>query len=301
MKAEIADPMHGGVSVRFWGTRGSLPRPGPEFLRFGGNTTCVEIRLGDRVFIVDAGSGIEAAGRSLAMRKLRSFDVLLSHLHHDHISGLPFFPPALDPNCAIRTFCGNLEGASAEAALGRMFAPPLFPVTLPMLPSRWVHEGFRAGSTLKFEGGIKVKTCPLTHPGGATAYRFDHKGSSVCYLSDLEHQPGVLDATLVGFCRNADLVIYDSMFTDAEFHACKGWGHSTLSAGVALCRAAGAKALAATHHHIRHTDTELERFDKELQAEAPGSFLAREGQIVTLNAHLNRKLDARIELTESVA
>lgn len=301
MKAEIGDAAHGGLSVRFWGTRGSLPRPGADYLRFGGNTTCVEIRLGERVFLIDGGSGLEAAGRSLAAQNLLRFDILLSHLHHDHISGLPFFPPALDPNCSIRTFCGNLDGASAEAAFNRMFAPPLFPITLSMLPSRWAHEGFRAGSTLKFEGGIRVKTSPLAHPGGATAYRFDHKGRSVCYLSDLEHQPGVLDATLVGFCRNADLVIYDSMFTDAEFQACKGWGHSTLSAGVALCRAAGAKALAATHHHIRHTDAELDRFDQELQAEAPGSFLAREGQIVRLGSRVSGKVETRVALPESVA
>lgn len=272
------------LSVRFWGTRGSLPRPGPDFLRYGGNTTCVEVRLGNRLFLIDAGSGIEAAGRALLASRPLDFDILLSHLHHDHIVGLPFFPAALDKDCTIRTHCGNLAGASAQAAFDTMFAPPLFPVTLDVLPARFEHKGFRAGETLVFPGGITIRTCPLLHPGGCTAYRFDHGGHSLCYVADLEHQPGVIDPALIELCRGVDLVIYDSMFTDGEYQACRGWGHSTWGAGVSLCQAAGAKALAATHHHIRHTDTILDEVDRELRAIFPGSFLAREGQVITFDS-----------------
>jgi phosphoribosyl 1,2-cyclic phosphodiesterase len=291
MKPEARQPARDGrLSVRFWGTRGSLPRPGPEFLRYGGNTTCVEVRLGSRLFLIDGGSGLQAAGASLGEHRPAVIDILFSHLHHDHTIGLPFFPPALDKSCAIRTFCGNLDGNSAEAALDRMFAPPLFPVTLGQLPCQWRHTGFRAGETLRFEDGIAVRTCALLHPGGATAYRFDHAGASVCYVSDIEHQPGAPDAALVALCTGADLIIYDSMFTDDEFQACRGWGHSTLGAGVLLCRTAGARALAATHHHIRHTDAMLDQLDAELKAIMPGSFLAREGQslrvgVQTAQAH----------------
>ena len=276
----MTDEGFDGLGVRFWGTRGSLPRPGPETLRFGGNTTCVEIRLGQRVFIIDAGSGVEAAGRDLLQRDIHDIDILLSHLHQDHVMGLPFFPPALKATCAIQTYCGNLAGESAEAALDRMFAPPLFPVTLGQLPARFTHRGFEAGTPLTFHDGIVVRTCLLPHPGGSTGYRFDHEGSSLCYISDLEHTPGSLDPALVEFCRAVDLVIYDTMFTDKEFKACRGWGHSTLNAGVALCKAAGAKALAGTHHHIGHTDTMLDAIDAELQALLPGSFMAREGQVI---------------------
>ena len=278
--ASEIDP--GGLQIKFWGTRGSMPRPGPETLRYGGNTTCVEVRLGDRVFIIDAGSGIEAAGRSMLDRRPLEFDILFSHLHHDHIAGLPFFPPALNAAATISTHCGNLEGASAEAAFDKMFAPPLFPVTLSVLPGQFIHKGFQSGSPLIFPDGIVVETCPLPHPGGSTAYRFDHGGKSMCYISDVEHTPGVIDPSLVRFCEGADLVIYDTMFTDQEFQACRGWGHSTLGAGVALCRASGARALVGTHHHMRHTDVMLDGIDAELRTLLPGSFMAREGMTVRL-------------------
>ena len=273
--------MQSGLSIRFWGTRGSLPRPGADFLRYGGNTTCVEIRLGDRLFLIDAGSGIEAAGRALLADLPQTVDILFSHLHHDHVSGLPIFPAALDSTTTIRTYCGNLGGDSAATALGRMFAPPLFPINLAVLPCGWDHRGFRAGETLIFDG-IAVRTCPLIHPGGATAYRFDYGGRSLCYVSDLEHEPGASDPALVALCEGVDLIVYDSMFTEGEFQACRGWGHSTLAAGTLLCRTAGAKALAATHHHIRHTDAMLDVLDAELGRMMPGSFLAREGQVVRL-------------------
>ena len=288
-----------GLTVHFWGTRGSLPRPGAEFARYGGNTSCVEIRLGDRLFLIDGGTGIEPAGRALKDSWPASVDILFSHLHHDHIAGLPFFAPIFDDRCTIRTFCGNLDGSSAEDSFGRMFAPPLFPIVLDQLPCQWAHIGFRAGETLTFEGGIAVRTCLLKHPGGATAYRFDHAGRSVCYVSDLEHEPGASDPALVDLCSGADLVIYDSMFTEGEFQACRGWGHSTLDAGILLCRTARAKALAATHHHIRYTDPMLDRLDAELRAALPGSFLAREGQTVRIGAAAARPLPT-VAIAESV-
>ncbi|WP_282583503.1 MBL fold metallo-hydrolase [Lichenifustis flavocetrariae] len=275
-----------GLTVRFWGTRGSLPRPGPEFLRYGGNTTCVEFRLGTRLFIVDAGSGIADAGKALMEHAPQGFDILFSHLHHDHISGLPFFSPALKRDCSIRLHCGNLNGESPEAALGQMFCPPLFPISLSALPCRFSYRGFRSGASLDFGDGIVIGTCSLEHPGGATAYRFEYGGRSVCFISDIEHRPGIMDEKLVDFCSHADLVIYDSMFNEAEFKECRGWGHSTWDAGVALCKAAGARALAATHHHMRHTDAILDTVDQQVRAALPGSFVAREGQIVCLKSRV---------------
>ena len=278
------------LSVRFWGTRGSLPMPGPDTVVYGGNTCCVEVRLGGRLFVVDAGSGFEAAGRALTLLGAGSgrVDLLLSHLHQDHVSGLPFFSPILKEQGELRIFCGNLDGESAEAALGTLFSPPLFPVTLDVLPGRIAHVGFRAGETLTFEDGVSVATCPLRHPGGATGYRFDHGGRSLCYISDMEHADAGPDEDVVAFCRGADLVIYDAMFTEAELPRCRGWGHSTWNAGVDLCRAAGAKALAAYHHHKAHDDAVLAVIEAELAGALPGSFVAREGQTVTLPAHQSR-------------
>ncbi|MDX7949953.1 MBL fold metallo-hydrolase [Lichenihabitans sp. Uapishka_5] len=286
MSFDGALPADQALSVKFWGTRGSLPRCGAEYQRYGGNTTCVEVRVGRRLFLIDAGSGIADAGKSMMDDGPQGFDILLSHLHHDHISGLPFFIPALKTRCEIRLHCGNLDGVSPQAAFDLMFAPPLFPVRLEVFPGQFSYHGFHAGAALDFGDGIVVRTCALDHPGGATAYRFDHKGRSLCYISDVEHRPGIIDDALVSFCRDADLVVYDTMFNEAEFQDCRGWGHSTWGAGVALCRAANAKRLGATHHHMRHTDDMLDGVAAQVEAALPGSFVAREGQTIRLEARV---------------
>ena len=276
------------LAVRFWGTRGSLPVAGPDTLIYGGNTCCVEIRLGRRLFMVDAGTGFEPAGRALCPGIPERVDLLLSHLHQDHVAGLPFFAPILAGTCSIRTHCGNLGGNTAKAPLEALFSPPLFPVTLADLPGRFDHVGFQAGETLVFEDGPRVATCPLRHPGGATGYRFDHGGRRVCYVSDIEHIDSGPDAHVVALCEGADLVIYDAMFTEPEFERHRGWGHSTWQAGVALCRASGARALAAFHHHKRHDDAAMATIEAQLAAALPGSFVAREGQTVVLQPSLAR-------------
>ena len=281
-----------GLSVRFWGTRGSIPVPGPDTVVYGGNTCCVEIRLGTRLFMVDAGSGFEAAGRVLGAHTSDRVDLLLSHLHHDHVAGLPFFAPVLSGRCSLNVHCGNLGGKTARAALDQMFSPPLFPVGLDDLPTQMCHVGFEAGETLAFEDGVRIATCPLRHPGGATGYRFDYRGRRVCYVSDIEHDDSGPDRQVVEFCTGADLVIYDAMFLESEFLRFKGWGHSTWQAGVLLCRAAGAHAMAAFHHHKRHDDAALAAIEADLAEALPGSFVAREGQTILLQAVLTAA-DAR--------
>ena len=260
--------------------------PGPKTVIYGGHTCCVEIHMGRRLFVIDAGSGFEALGREIAATEPKDgrIDLLLSHLHHDHISGLPFFAPILNGHSTLRIFCGNQGGESAKAALDTMFAPPLFPVTLDALPGHVEYVGFKAGETLAFEDGTEIATCPLRHPGGATGYRMDYAGRRVCYVSDMEHSEAGPDPDVVAFCRDADFVVYDAMFTEAELPRCRGWGHSTWNAGVALCRAAGAKSLVAYHHHQSHDDQVLAGIEAELGKALPGSFLAREGQIVVLKA-----------------
>jgi phosphoribosyl 1,2-cyclic phosphodiesterase len=266
-----------GIAVAFWGVRGSFTVADRRVERYGGNTACVAVRAGNRLFVVDAGSGIIGLGQAIDQGLHRTVDILVSHLHHDHISGLAFFEPLYHAENTVRIHCGHLGGQSAEAALTRMFDQPLFPLRLSDLPARIEHVGFRAGETLAFDG-VSVATILLEHPGGATGYRFDHGGCSVCYVSDVEHAAAGPDPQLVRFVTGADLVIYDAMFTEHEYESHVGWGHSTCAAGVALCRAAGAKALAAFHHHPFRDDAALDRIDAELDAALPGSFVAREDQ-----------------------
>lgn len=266
------------LQVRFWGVRGSVPVSGPRFAEFGGNTACVEIRCGSRLVVVDAGTGLAAFGDELADEAPAQIDILLSHLHLDHVSGLPFFKPALFGDRLVRTHCGNLEGASARESLDRLYSPPLFPVGLDQLPSRFEHVGFVAGEPLRLEDGILIKTHPLHHPGGATGFRFDHRGRSVCYISDIEHTAPWPPGDLVRFTEGADLVIYDGMFSEAEYCTCVGWGHSTWQKGIALASAAGAKALAIFHLHPSHDDEHLRQVEAAAKAEMPGAFVARDGQ-----------------------
>ena len=267
--------------VRFWGVRGSVAASGDGFREFGGHTPCVEVRCGERLFVIDAGTGIVPLGVSLGAAAPAAVDVLLSHLHLDHVGGLPFFKPALLADRLVRLHCGNLRGQSAEEALDRLFAPPLFPIGLSQLPGRFEHVGFKAGEDLAFPDGPTVRTIPLNHPGGATGYRFEHRGRSVCYISDLEHQDPWPPPELAEFVRDADLVIFDGMFSETEYLRCRGWGHSTWQKGVDLCRAAAVGSLAIFHLHPQHEDEFLLRQEAEVRAAMPGAFLARQGMAVS--------------------
>lgn len=273
------------LTVRFWGVRGSVPLCCDQNRKFGGNSPCVEIWCGNRLFIVDAGSGIVPLGmRLLGQDAIRSVDILLSHLHVDHVVGLPFFKPAHREGWTVRTYTGNLNGESGKAALDRMYSPPLFPLMLDQFPCRFEHIGFHAGETLTFADGAQIATCPLDHPGGATAYRFDHGGRRICYVSDLEHREDWPPSQLVDFVAGADLVIFDAMFTEAEYRGCRGWGHSTCAAGLALCKASEAKAMAAFHLNPWHDDAFLEERGKVIEDCLPGSFVAREGMTLSYPA-----------------
>jgi phosphoribosyl 1,2-cyclic phosphodiesterase len=276
-------PSSDELRIRFWGTRGSTCASGPQFVEFGGHTACVEIRCGERLFIVDAGTGIAALGAELGPTAPEAIDILFSHLHLDHVGGLPFFKPALlSRTRVIRTYCGNLDGDSAMAPLERLFSPPLFPVRLGQLPAQFEHTGFKAGETLTFEDGAVVQTHSLNHPGGATGYRFSHGGRSVCYISDLEHSEPWPDPDLMAFVRNTDLMIYDGMFSENEYPNCRGWGHSTWHKGVELAQAAGVKALAIFHLYPGHDDASIKAAEAEMQVLMPTAFVARERQSVSL-------------------
>jgi len=276
----IPPPRRSGISVRFWGTRGSMPVPGPGTLIYGGNTPCVEVTVEGRVFIIDAGTGIAALGNALIETRQRSFDILLSHLHHDHIIGLPFFRPFFDQTRQFRIHAGNLNGRSPKAELRKMFSPPLFPIELDNKVKNIEFLGFKSGQSLRLEGGVMVRTATLRHPSGATGYRFDAGGRAVAYICDFEHAGTTPEPDIVAFASRCDLVIYDTMYTVDDYPPCKGWGHSTVEAGLALCAAAGAKRLAAFHHNPEYDDAKLARIEKILQRASPHSFCAREGQAV---------------------
>lgn len=270
-------PLADALNVTFWGVRGSYPATGADYVRYGGHTACIEVRIGDKLIIIDAGSGLGAFGAALGQNAPRNIDILLSHLHLDHVIGLPFFKPALLKDRTIRLYCGNLDGETSQAALERLFSPPIFPITLADLPARIEHVGFRSGETLTLPSSLCVATIPLNHPSGATGYRIEHGGRIICYLSDLEHTSPWPDPALVAFVRDADVVIYDAMFSETEYSGCHGWGHSTWNAGLELAKAADVKAFGIFHLHPRHDDAHMDGVEARAKAVFDGAFVTREG------------------------
>lgn len=268
------------LAIRFWGVRGTVPCPGEATVRYGGNTACVEMRCGGRRLIFDAGTGLRVLGNQLVKADERiDGHIFLTHTHMDHIQGLPFFRPAYAGQNRLRFWNGHLrrQQRNLQEVLYTMMQRPFFPVPLDIMHACIAFNDFDAGETLELDGGIRLRTASLNHPGGATGYRVEFAGRAVCYVTDTEHREGELDATVLALIADADAVIYDSTYTDAEYPRYRGWGHSTWQEGVRLCRASGARRLLTFHHDPDHDDTVLDGIGEALDAALPGSLVAREG------------------------
>jgi phosphoribosyl 1,2-cyclic phosphodiesterase len=275
--------MAGDFTVRFWGVRGSIACSGPRTQRYGGNTSSIEMRCGGRLVMFDAGTGLRYLGNALGAERLDT-DLFFTHTHFDHVCGLPFFRPFFRPENRFRLWAGHLaDGMTLRRVLGEFMMSPLFPVPPQVFRAGMEYREFRPGDTLEPAPGIVLRTAALNHPDGATGYRLEFGGRSVCYLTDTEHVPGSPDRNVLGLIAGADLVIYDSMYTDEEYAAYVGWGHSTWQEGVRLCKAAGVKRLAVFHHDPEHDDDMLDGVARAVDREMPGSIVARDGLVVEMD------------------
>lgn len=277
-------PVRSRFDITFWGVRGSIACPGPETVRYGGNTSCVEIRCGEALFILDAGTGLRPLGRKLAGEGPLDADLFLSHTHFDHISGLPFFAPVFLPSNRFRFWAGHLKPQGLEICdvLCEMMTPPLFPVPIEIFKADIAYRDFRSGDTLNPRPGVTLRTAPLNHPNGATGYRFEHDGRSVCYVTDTEHSGTGPDPVIAELIAGSDLVIYDATYTDEEYPRFRNWGHSTWQEGVRLCEAAGAGRLAIFHHDPSHDDVAMDAIAAAAESRRPGTLVAREGMTVAI-------------------
>ena len=268
--------------LTFWGVRGSIPTPGPSTLRYGGETTCIEVTFGDRRVIVDAGSGIRHLGDRMIDDGPADLDLLLTHTHFDHVCGLPFFCPAYAPAGRVTVQSGHLPpetasgGTATENALRLAMSPPLFPVDLAELRIA-SYRDFRAGAPLDLGHGIHVETIALNHPGGSTGYRFDHGGTRFAIITDHEHGDPKVDEALVAFVRDVDIMVYDCMYWTAEYARREGWGHSTPAAMLALAERAGVARPIAFHHMPERGDDALDGLAEWLRTRHPGALVAKEG------------------------
>ena len=283
-------PSRSDVRFRFWGVRGSIASPGAETARYGGNTPCLELRFGDRLVIVDGGTGMRGLGQTLLAQggPVRA-DVVLSHVHWDHIQGIPFFTPAFIPGNEFR-FWGERKGdRSLAEVLSSQMEGPTFPVPISIMRSTMTFRELSAAGTHDMDDGLRVRTAPMNHPNGCAGLRFEFDGRSIVYCTDTEHDPdtGVLDPAVLSLAQGADAFIYDAMFLEDAYRArCRGWGHSTFTEAIRLARAAQVKRLYFFHHDPSSTDAFLDERLAWARAETAGDdfevLMAAEGPWQTL-------------------
>ena len=249
--------------VRVWGARGSLPTPGAEMVRYGGNTSCVQVTLSDGTQVVlDAGTGIRNLPADLGSSG-GHVHVLLSHLHLDHIQGLLFFAPLFEPSARVTIWGPTLPGRSLQASIGRYLSAPLTPVEVRELPSQL---DFRDCPVTEWAiGTARIRAEAVTHRGPTLGFRIEDDGLSLCYLPD--HEPaligdiGSLEPEWIsghGLAREADLLIHDCQYTDDEYPLHLGWGHSSLSQALQFAHAARARNTLLFHHDPYHGDDMLD-------------------------------------------
>ncbi|MDD2621402.1 MAG: MBL fold metallo-hydrolase [Syntrophomonadaceae bacterium] len=268
--------------ITFWGVRGSLPVPGPSTVKYGGNTSCVQVQINKRLFILDAGTGIFHLGQHLLKtRKNVSGDIFITHTHWDHIQGFPFFAPAFIRGNHF-TLYGQTKVNSTFADLmkGQMTYQH-FPVSLGEMGSTIDFHELDTGIEVDLGDGISLNTIHTNHPNGSLAYRLNYKGRSCCYITDTEHYSCV-DPKLKNFVKDADLVIYDSNYTDEEYPQFVGYGHSTWQEAIKLMKAADAKKLVLFHHDKGRNDEEMEKVENQARASYPNCIAAREGLVIPL-------------------
>jgi phosphoribosyl 1,2-cyclic phosphodiesterase len=274
-------------SLRFWGVRGSLACPGPQFIRYGGNTSCLEIRCGPHLLIFDGGTGLMPLGEHLLAQIEKTggsvdADIFFTHTHLDHMVGVPFFAPLYKEESSLRLWAGHLAPQrSIRDALSGMMVEPLFPIPPEVFTSCPSYHDFIAGETFELYQGLRIRTAALNHPNGATGYRIDWQGKSICYVTDCEHRAEGPDAGIIDLIRGTDIFVYDSTYTEDEYPRHKGWGHSTWQEGARLADLAGAKTFVLFHHDPNHHDNQMDEIAREAETYRAGTLVAKEGMILT--------------------
>jgi phosphoribosyl 1,2-cyclic phosphodiesterase len=265
------------LTVRFLGVRGSIPTPGAEQAA-GGNTSCVEVRAGDTRIILDAGSGLRTLGNERMAGGPRHSTILLSHLHWDHVCGLPFFTPIYVPGHRVEIASGPNGVLPHDEAIRSLFRAPFFPVDFSALGGTVTTRELAPNASFQI-GDITVTMAKLNHPDPVYGFRLDHAGQSIVYATDTEHFACV-DPTLKKLAAGADILIYDAQYTPDEYPSKVGWGHSTWEAGAELARAAGVPQLVLFHHDPARTDAQLAAIEATARAHLPGTVAAREGLVL---------------------
>lgn len=265
------------MKVTLWGTRGSLPSAGPETVRYGGNTSCVEVRgRKGMLLVLDAGTGIRRLSATVEPDITR-VHILLTHLHMDHIQGFGFFGPLYRPGLDVHVYGPPSTTHDLRTRLNKYLSPPLFPIRLRDLPCSLTLHDVTLG---QFEvDGFKIRCGLVTHPGPTVGYRISEGAGTLVYLPD--HEPALGARQFPGhpdwtsgsdLARGADLLLHDSQYTAKEYDDRVGWGHSSIHQAVAFARLAGVKRFMTFHHDPGHSDEMLDRLVGEARGSSPLPF-----------------------------
>ena len=267
------------IDIRVWGARGTFPLVGADALEYGGDTSCVEVRAGDGIIIFDAGTGIISLGKALLEENVGQIDLFFSHVHYDHIIGLPYFLPAFCSKTKLRIWAGHmLDGSTPEQLVDGIFRPPYFPITKEYMHADVEYRKFSPGDVLEPFPGVRLVTGALNHPNGAVGYRMERAGATFCYLTDFEHDGGAGDSEILRLAKNADLALLDATYTPEEYPRYVKFGHSTWEQCGALCAKAGVRHWGMFHHMHMRTDDDQRAIEEAARKVYPNAFAVRQGQ-----------------------
>jgi phosphoribosyl 1,2-cyclic phosphodiesterase len=277
------------VKVKFWGCRGSIPVPDSRMIKYGGNTTCVEVNMADNIFIIDAGTGIRKLGEDLLKRKIFNFKLFLTHSHWDHIQGFPFFAPIYSEKSRISILGCTHSYKQVKEILSNQMSYEFFPVSFLDLKSKIAFEEV-CESEYSFDD-YTLRLIPANHPLFTVGIRLEWKGKAFVFITDNElkrKQPTTLWHEFVAFCRGADYLVHDAQFTEKEYLKRLGWGHSTFEQALALAEESGVKNLGFFHHDPSRKDYDLQRLEKKYQDKVKAKgfkfkvFMVKEKQMIEI-------------------
>ena len=274
------------MRIKFWGVRGSTPAPLPENMRYGGNTSCVEVRVGDNLYIFDCGTGFRILGRALGREfngRSVSAHVFVSHFHWDHIQGLPFFEPLYDnPENHFQFHCSS-RTRSLKQVFEEQMASPYFPVGLNEMQAR--RDFYDLKKTRLDLGDVSLRTMWLNHPQGCMGFRLESKDGVMVYATDNEPGDATFDKNVRELAAGADVLIYDAQYLPEEYEARRrGWGHSHWREAVNVAMQSGAKELILFHHDPDHDDACIDKVVREARNYYPRVRAAAEGMQIELPA-----------------
>lgn len=280
-------------AIRFWGVRGSIPTPGHDTIRYGGNTACVELQVGGKRLIFDGGTGLRSLGKALLKEMPVEAHMFFTHTHWDRIQGFPFFIPAFIPGNCFHIY-GSIgpNGASIKQRLSDQMLRPNFPVPLQMMQSDLKFNNIAPGSVITLED-VVIETISLNRPNSAMGYRVTWNGYSVVYATDTEHATDHIDQSLLYLAHQADVLIYDAAYGDHTYYEAEthdnGHAHKAWEMGIEVANAAAVKQIVMFHHDPAHDDNYLDRVETEVQAHFPNVRLAREGMVLEVCCPENKE------------